>query len=165
MIKKTIVVAASIIAMSMSTVFATSSINAPTIIITPSITSSTPKKDVRPVLVREFFTQYCNAVGYGIPDVFRQIPLRIPGVKREEPLYIALQKCVYLGFVPNSAVNYLWDSKTTSKFANVFASKTLKIDPDINEDDLYLSREDFVRLIDTVPNYKMLMSLGNATQR
>lgn len=149
----------------MSYAFAASSINAPTIMITPSSTSSSPKKDVRPVLIREFLTQYCNAVGYGVPDVFRQLPLRIPGVKREESLYIALQKCIYLGFIPNSTVNYHWDSKTTSRFVSVFVSKTLKVDVDINEDNAYLSREDFVRLIDTVPNYKMLMSLGNATQR
>lgn len=147
---------------SMSTAFAAQEVD---ITITPISNFVAPeaKKDPRPVTMKEFFTQYCNAVGYGIPEVFRQIPLRMPGVKREDTLYNALQKCVYLGFVANSAVNYKWTAPVTARFVNIFVSKTLKMDPDVNEDEINLNRVDFDNLIDSVPNYKMLMSVANLT--
>jgi hypothetical protein len=140
MYKKIIISVMSIVSLSsFGAVFAAADIT-----VTPVITTAVEKKiDVRPVTVKEFFTQYCNEVGYGLPDVFIQLPLRITGVKREDPLYTALQKCVYLGFIPNSSVNYNRNSYVTSRFVNVFVSKTLKADPDIDEDNDYLSREDF----------------------
>lgn|GEM_PF-7049931 len=123
------------------------------------------KKDTRPIPMKEFFTQYCNTVGVGVPEVFRQIPLRIPGVKREDRLYSALQKCVYLGFMPNSAVTYQRNAPVTARFVNVFVSRTMKIDPNVNEDDDYLTRDAFVTLIDSLPTYQMLLSIGNQTRR
>ena len=123
------------------------------------------KIDPRPVMMKEFFTQFCNEVGYGIPEVFRQIPLRIPGVNRDDTLYGALQKCVYLGFLPNSSVSYKWTQPVTTRFVNVFVSKHLKIDPEVNEDEQYLNRVDFIELIDALPNYKMLMAIGDAASR
>ncbi|MBP6911182.1 hypothetical protein KBC03_06415 [Patescibacteria group bacterium] len=96
--KKIIVVAGAVTLGMMGSVY-----GAAEIIVTPGINftvTATPRKakkqDPRPVSVKEFFTQYCNKVGGGVPEVFRQIPLRIPAVDRNDPLYTALQKCVYL---------------------------------------------------------------------
>lgn len=137
------------------------------LIITPisNIVVSKPKIDKRPVLMREFFTEFCNHVGYGVPTVAGQIPLRIPSVEKTDALYSALQKCVYLGFIANSSVHYQWDSPITPRFVNIFVSKYLKIDPDVNEDDDVIIREDLKYLINSLPNYKMLMALGEISSR
>ena len=112
------------------------------------------------VTMKEFFTQYCNTVGYWVPEVFRQVPIRIPGVDREDTLYSALQKCVYLGFVPNSSVTYQRNNPITTRFANLFVQRTLKFDPNMSEASDLLSREVFIALIDSLPNYKMLEALA-----
>lgn len=134
----------------------------PMITVTPIIKAK--KQDERPITVKEFFTRYCDKAGYGIPDVFIQIPLRIQGVKREDPLYIALQKCIYLGFIPNSNNNYNWGNAVTPRFVNLFVGKTLHFDPDFNEEKSKIVRAEFSHFIDTVPTYSMLMNIGNQTR-
>lgn len=128
--------------------------------VTPEAKPKVKKQDNRPVSMREFFTQYCNRVGAGVPDIFRQIPLKISDVKRDNPLYSALQRCVYLGFVPNAATSYQRNSSVTSRFVNVLISKNLRIDPNVNEDVAKLTRQDFGRLIDSLPTYGMLLNVG-----
>lgn len=127
------------------------------------MTMSEPKEDKRPVSMREFFTEFCEEVGYGVPEVSLQIDLRIPGVERQDVLYSALQKCVYLGFIPNSRVNYRWDATITPKFINIFVSKYLHIDPDVNEDENVVTRTQLRNMMRSIPNYKMLMSLGEVS--
>ncbi len=123
------------------------------------------KSDPRPILMREFFTRYCDTIGYGIPEVYRQLTLKMTNVTREEPLYASLQKCVYLGFITNSTVTYKWDSPVTPKFINVFVAETLRADAAMNEENKYVTREEFNALVDALPNYKMLMSIGTQTKR
>ena len=137
------------------------------IIISPTITVTADvvkKQDMRPVSLKEFFTQYCTTVGYGIPQVYGQIQLRIPGVERNDKLYSALQKCAYLGFIPNSTITYKWNNSVAPKFINILVSKNLKLDPHLNEDKQTITRTDLARLLGMIPNYQMLMNLGDISQ-
>lgn len=137
------------------------------LIVSPIITvvpSAVKKQDMRPVSLKDFFTQYCTAVGYGIPQVYGQIALRIPGVDRGDKLYGALQKCAYLGFIPNSTITYNWNSPVSPRFIDVLVSKNLKIDPQLNEDNETITRVDLLKVMGMLPNYQMLMNLGSMTQ-
>ena len=137
-----------------------------TITITDTPVVAAPQQKELPyVPMREFFTKFCNTVGYGIPDVYKQIPLKLLSVKRAEPLYPALQKCVYLGFLSNGPIRYQWDRPVGTKFVNLFLSKAMKMNPDFNEDNIDLTREDYKRLIGALPNYQMLISLAEESMR
>lgn len=118
------------------------------------------KQDMRPITMKEFFIQYCTKVAQGVPQVYTQIPLRISGIDREDKLYGALQKCVYLGFIPNSTVSYKWTSTVSPKFINLLIDKNLEIDPDLPEEKQTITRADLSRIMDMLPNYQMLMSIG-----
>lgn len=52
-----------------------------------------------------------------------------------------------------------------SRFVNLFVSKTLHIDPDVNEDNEKLMRADLAKLINGLPNYSMLMNIGSQSKR
>lgn len=155
-------VAATILFSSPLSVFAAGEI---VVIPITNVVVSKPKIDTRPVLMKEFFTTFCNQVGYGVPTVAKQIPLRIPGIDTTDALYDALQKCVYLGFISNSSISYQWNAPITPRFVNIFVSKYLKINLDLNEDEEVIIREDLKHIIKSLPNYKMLMALGEVSSR
>lgn len=67
---------------------------------------------------------------------------------------------MYLGFIPNSTVSYKWGSSVSPKFINILISKNIQIDPDINEDNTTITRKDLNNLINSLPNYQMLMNVG-----
>lgn len=117
------------------------------------------------VSLREFMTQVCTNVGYGIPEVYKQLPLKILNVKRSESLYSALQKCVYLGFLANSPIRYQWDRPVGTKFVNLFIGNAMSMDPGFDEEQTDLSRKDFSRLINALPSYKALMLLAEKSRR
>lgn len=134
-------------------------------IVNGPIEVTAPQKELPYVPMREFFTKFCNTVGYGIPDIYKQIPLKILGVKRAEPLYAALQKCTYLGFLPNNPIRYQRDRPVGTRFVNLFLSRAMKMDPDFNEENVDLTRNDFKRLTSALPNYQMLISLAEESMR
>ena len=154
MYQKIAIVLISVLAWSVQGVFAVQS---------PTSVTVTYIEGKWPVTMKEFFTEYCTTIGKGIPEAYKQIPLKTMGVKRTDPLYNALQKCVYLGFIPNSALKYQWSATVTTRFVNNFMYKTLKLDPDIKEDELHLTRETFARLIEVLPNYETLINIGDKT--
>lgn len=133
-----------------------------------TVTSTKPavkKQDMRPVTFKEFFMQYCNRVGYGVPQIYTQLTLKMTGIARGDQVYSAMQKCVYLGFVSNTTTSYKWNSPVTPKFINILISQNMHTDADLNEDSLTITRADLAKVINTLPNYQMLMSIGTQTNR
>ncbi len=62
----------------------------------------------RPLLLQTFLHDVCERVGQGIPSVYKQMIVKRPSVKKDDTMYTALQKCVYLGILePTSRINNL----------------------------------------------------------
>lgn len=53
----------------------------------------------RPITLGKFFVDVCGRLGQWMPNVYQDITISWPNLQKDSPIYVALQKCAYMGIV------------------------------------------------------------------
>jgi len=80
----------------------------------------------------DFFIQYFEDLGQEVPPSYQYIELNYKNLDQNQKLHQALQKGVYLNFIPNAEVNFPWNEFITQKTAAQLIQKNFNIDIEHN---------------------------------